>query len=374
MKRVIFFLLFFLLFPTHVFAEQQINNKEIYIKAVIQQVVKESTMISDGGYTTLTQTLKLQLLDAPDKGKIITIQQGNDARLAGISKYAAGQTVVVDKTVGPDGNSTYTISDTYRIPQLLMLLGIFALLIVAVAGKKGLGALVGLSVSLIVIVAYIVPQILFNRADPLTVSIIGSCVILFVTTFLAHGFSKQTAIAVGSTFGALFITYFLSIAFVNFAHLVGLGTEDSYLLEIGPGQSINPKGLLLGGIIIGTLGALNDITTTQVASIFALFKANKTQTFLHLFEHGMNIGKEHIASLVNTLVLAYAGTSLPIFIFLILNPNHLPLWVILNTQQFGEEIVRTVAGSMGLILAVPLATALACYLAPKIIKTSPSHA
>jgi uncharacterized membrane protein len=339
------------------------------MKAVVQKVVSESTTISDGGYTTITQTLQLKLQDPPDSGKVITLDQGSDARLSSLSKYAEGQTVVVDKTVGQDGSSRYVITDTYRIPQLIFLVILFALAAIGIAGKKGLGAVVGLSISLLVIIVYIVPQLLHGQ-DPLTTSIIGSCIILFVTTFLAHGFSRKTAIAVASTFLALLATYLLSILFVNIAHLTGLGTEDSYLLEIAPNISINPKGLLLGGIIISTLGALNDVTTTQVASIFALFKANKEQTFLHLIEHGMSIGREHIASMINTLVLAYAGTSLPIFIFLVLNPNHLPLWVILNTQQFGEEIVRTSAGSIGLMLSVPIATLLAAYLVPKILRSS----
>lgn len=338
------------------------------MKALVEKVVKEETVISDGGYTTITQILTLRIVDKPDEGKEITINQGNDARLASLTRYTEGQTVIIDKTVGPDGSIRYVISDRYRIPELITLAVLFAIAALIFAGKKGLGAIVGLTISIIVIVAYIIPQILFNRGDPLTVSIIGSFIILFVTTFLAHGFSKQTAIAVGSTFLALLATYVLSVIFVNAAHLTGLGTEDSYLLEIAPNIAVNPKGILLGGIIISTLGALNDITTTQVASIFALFKANKEQTFLHLFEHGFSIGKEHIASLVNTLVLAYAGVSLPIFIFLLLNPSHLPLWVILNTQQFGEEIVRTIAGSIGLMLAVPITTLLASWLAPKFTK------
>ncbi len=356
--------LFICLFPPKVDA-QTMTNHEVYMKAKILQVVKEDTMIGDGGYTTITQTLKVQLLDGPDKGKTITIQQGNDARIASVHKYAQGQEVVVDKTIAPDNSSHYTITDSYRLPALYILGIVFFLFTVAIVGKKGLGALLGLGVSLIVIVVYIVPQMLYNQQDPLTVSILGSCVILFITTFLAHGFRRQTVIAVAATFIALLATYLLSLIAVNLAHLAGLGTEDSYLLELTPGQTINPRGLLLGGIIIGTLGALNDITTTQVASVFALFKANKEQSFLQLFEHGISIGREHIASLVNTLVLAYAGSSLPIFIFLILNPNHLPYWVIFNSESMAEEIVRTIAGSMGLMLAVPIVTALAVWLAPK---------
>lgn len=369
MKRLTLSLLTFitLLFPLHASA-QSIANNEIYMKAVVEQVLHEDTVIGDGGYTTVTQTLKVKLLSTPEMNKEVTILQSSDARLASLTKYGVNQTVIVDKTVGPDGSMRYTISDSYRIPQMIALLVLFFLCALIFAGKKGFGALIGLSVSLAIIAGYIVPQILFNRADPLTTSIIGSCIILVITTFLAHGLSKQTAIAVVSTFLALFATYFLSILAVNFAHLLGLGTEDSYLLELSPAQGINPQGIFLGGIIIGTLGALNDVTTTQVASIFALFKVNKEQSVLHLIEHGLSIGKEHIASLINTLVLAYAGTSLPIFIFLIMNPSHVPLWVLLNNQQFGEELIRTVAGSIGLMLSVPIATTLSAYFVAKMIK------
>lgn len=368
MKRALFVIAFLaLLFPTFAHA-QAVSNKEIYMQATVQQVVKETTTISDGGYSTVTQILLVKIADGVDKGKTITINQGNDARLAAFTKYSQGQNVIVDKTIGPDGSSHYTISDTYRIPQLIIVIFLFLLATLTIAGKKGIGALIGLFISLGIIVGYIVPQILFYQADPLTVSIIGSCIILFTTTFLAHGISRSTAIAVVATFCALFATYFLSILFVNLAHLAGLGTEDSYLLEIAPNFSINPQGILLGGIIIGTLGALNDVTTTQVATIFALFKANPEQKFTHLVTHGMQVGREHIVSIVNTLVLAYAGVSIPVFIFLFVNPNHLPWWVMLNSQEFGEEIVRTVAGSMGLMLSVPIATLLAAWLVGKIEK------
>lgn len=365
---VSFFL--FWMFASPVFAQTQTTGaKDIFLKAQVEKVVKTTTDISDGGYTTITQTLQLKVLEGPNSGSTITLQQGQDARLANLQLYSPGQTVVVDETIAQDNSLHYAITDKYRMTEILVLLAIFAVFTIAVVGRKGLGALLGLLVSLAVIVLYIVPQMLYNQADPLTVCLIGSFIILFITTFLAHGFSRKTAIAIGATFLALLATYVLSLLAVNISHLVGLGTEDSYLLELSPTQAINPKGLLLGGILIGTLGALNDITTTQVASITALFKANPKQTFWHLFEHGTNIGKEHIASLVNTLVLAYAGTSLPIFIFLLVNPQHLPLWVIINSESFAQEIVRTLAGSAGLILSVPIATLLAAWLAPKIVSS-----
>lgn len=370
MKKIFFLFLFLLLFfVPHANAQQNAPTgaKDIFLKAQVVRILKTTTDISDGGYTTITQTLQLKVLEGPRAGSTFTMQQGQDARLASLQLYSPGQTVIVDETIAQDNSLHYAITDKYRMTEIFILLGIFAVFTIAVVGKKGLGALLGLCVSLAVIVLYIVPQMLYNQADPLTVCLIGSFIILFITTFLAHGFSRQTAIAIAATFLALLATYVLSVLAVNISHLVGLGTEDSYLLELSPTQAINPKGLLLGGILIGTLGALNDITTTQVASIAALFKANPAQTFWHLVNHGTNIGREHIASLVNTLVLAYAGTSLPIFIFLLVNPQHLPLWVILNSESFAQEIVRTLAGSAGLILSVPIATLLAAWLTPKIV-------
>ena len=145
-------------------------------------------------------------------------------------------------------------------------------------------------------------------------------------------------------------------------HLSGLGTDDAFSLQFGQTGNINFKGLLLGGIIIGTLGVLDDITTSLSATIEEIKKANPKYTFWELVKSGLRVGSEHISSLVNTLVLAYAGVSLPLFLFLILNPMQHPLWTILNSEIIVEEIVRTLAGSIGLILAVPITTLLAAWL------------
>jgi uncharacterized membrane protein len=141
---------------------------------------------------------------------------------------------------------------------------------------------------------------------------------------------------------------------VTYTFLTGLGSEDAASLLYGQTGSINFQGLLLGGIIIGSLGVLNDITIGLSASMYELALANPKYTFKELFASGLRIGSEHIAALVNTLALAYAGAGLPIFIFIVLNPSHQPVWMILNSELLAEEIVRTLAGSIGLILAVPL--------------------
>ncbi len=339
--------------------DQPLPVDESFAKGHVLKIFSES-ITNIAGYKTYDQKLQVKVLEGSDKGKIITVDKQADFRLADAMKSYTGETVILDIMKRPNEPTQYTITDSYRLDKLVYIFIAFFVFILFAAGKKGIGAVLGLLVSLAVILWFIVPQMLHGY-DPLTVSVIGCFIILLVTTFLAHGFSKQTAIAVISTFIALLATVLFSYLAVQLAHLAGLGTEDSYILELNPNQSINPKGLLLSGILIGTLGALNDITTTQVAAIFALFKSNAKLSALELAEHGLFIGREHIVSLVNTLVLAYAGSSLPIFIFFILNPSHLPVWVIVNNESVSEEIVRTVAGSMGLILAIPITTLLATW-------------
>lgn len=339
--------------------DQPIPVEESFAKAQVIQIQHESTT-DISGYKTFLQTVKVKILEGKQKDKIVTVQKGSDVRLADAMRAYKGEIVILDIMGRPGETDQYTITDSYRLDKLAYVLLAFFIIILMAVGKKGVGAVLGLIVSLAVILLFIVPQMLQGH-DPLMISILGCFMILLITTFLAHGFSKQTGIAVVSTCIALLATVLFSYLAVQLAHLAGLGTEDSYLLELNPTQSINPKGLLLGGILIGTLGALNDITTTQVASIFALFKSNSNMSTIELAEHGLFIGREHIVSLVNTLVLAYAGSSLPIFIFFILNPSHLPLWVIINNESISEEIVRTISGSMGLIIAVPITTLLASW-------------
>jgi uncharacterized membrane protein len=152
--------------------------------------------------------------------------------------------------------------------------------------------------------------------------------------------------------------------------LSGMGTEDAYNLLLGSSKAINLHGLLLGGIIIGALGVLDDTTTTQSTTIAELSEANPSYSMKELFNKGMVIGREHIASLVNTLVLAYAGAAMGIFIFIILTlqTKSQPWWVIFNSEVIAEEVVRTLAGSLGLILAVPITTLIASFFAKNEIK------
>jgi uncharacterized membrane protein len=329
---------------------------EQYVRGQVLAVIEEGAR-EVFGTSGRYQILRIAILDGPDAGRETVIEHGGQVKITREQEFSAGETAVLIR----DPSSAYRVADHYRLPALLGVVVLFIVLIILSAGMKGIGSLLGLAVSFAIIVQFIVPQLLLGR-DPLLVSIVGCSVILLVTTYLAHGISKQTTVALASTCLALVVTGVLAIVAVRLTALAGLGSEDAAMLQIGPTSVINLRGLLLGGILIGTLGALNDVTTTQAATLFALAHARPRASLAELAREGFFIGREHIVSLVNTLVLAYSGTALGIVIFFVLNPSHLPYWVLFNSELVGDEIVRTVAGSIGVILAVPLTTVLAAWV------------
>jgi len=349
----------FLLFSNPVFASSSPSQE--YSKAEVVEVVNQGKVIS-GGITNLFQDLRIKIDSGSENGKFIALHIGDPDTLKASQEVKAGDQIVLLKAQDPSGKTIYSIYDRYRLNNIALIVAFFFILIFAVSWLKGFGSILGLATSLGVILFFIIPRILAGN-DPLLISIIGALVILFVTTYVAHGVSRQTTVALASTFISLFITAFLATSFSNFSRLEGLGNEDILSLQVGATSIINLKGLFLGGIIIGALGALNDVTVTQAATVFEIAKTDKTLKFLDLAKKGFLIGREHILSLVNTLVLAYAGSSLFIFIFLVLNPGKVPYWVIINTETISDEIVSTIVGSSGLILAVPIATILAAWTA-----------
>ncbi len=267
-----------------------------------------------------------------------------------------GDRVVVVESYGIDGRS-YAVIDSYRLSSLGILALIFIVCVWFFGRIRGLSSLLGLTFSIGVLIFFIVPQILHGR-DPFLISVIGSLIIAFVSLYLAHGFNRRTSLALVSTVITLIFSALCSILFVTVAKLFGTGTEEALYLQIGQTENINLQGLLLGGIIIGIMGVLDDITTAQTAAVDEISKANPSLSVRELYVRGLSVGKEHIASLVNTLALAYAGVSLPLFLLFIVNKGQ-PLWVIVNGENIAEEIVRTLVGSSALIIAVPVATFLA---------------
>lgn len=368
LKKLIFFLFIisYLLFTIPTVSAQSpspqfVPPKQDYYKAEVLRIIKEGSRDIQK-YKNFFQFIEVRFLEGPEKGKTATFENGGSLKTVEQKSLKKGDQIVVLK-VTQNGKVTYSAWDKLRLNYIYFAVIVFFALILIFAGIKGLGSIMGMIVSFGILITFIVPQILKGR-DPLMITIAGSLVILFLTIFLSHGISKRTASAVTSTFISLTLTGILAFISVKVFHLTGLGDENNYMLQMG-NLNINPQGLLLGGIIIGTLGILDDVTTTQSAAIFELFKLDKKLSFTDLFVRGYTIGREHIASLVNTLILAYAGASLGLFVIFVLNPNQTPTWVILNSEMVSEEIVRAIAGSIGLILAVPITTLIASYLAKR---------
>lgn len=345
------FLLGFFIFVSSVDA-QEMSPRETLVKAEVVEVLEEGER-EVGGYRSPYQRVRVRVLDGDGKGSEVLVDHGSAiTSITSEQKVKPGDKVVVAKYQGDEGTQ-YQIVDRYRLDKVLAIVFGFFFLVVGLTRWRGVGSIVGLIVSLVVITKLIVPQILAGH-DPVLVVVGGSLIISVVTIYLAHGFSKKTTIALAATLLSLIATGVLSSLLVELLNLTGMGNEDAYSLSFGPTAMLNLKGLLLGGFVIGALGVLDDITTGLATTIEELIRANPKRSARELVAAGMRVGSEHIASLVNTLVLAYAGAGLPIFLFFVLNPNSHPMWAMLNSEFVVEELIRTLAGSIGLVLAVPI--------------------
>lgn len=258
--------------------------------------------------------------------------------------------------------------DLERTVPLTVLAVAFALVVVAVAGLRGLRALVGLALAFGVIGVFMLPALLEGR-DGLVVGLTGSAAIMFVVLYLAHGCSRRTTTALLGTLGGLALTAGLGVLAAEAAHLTGLATEESYRLAMYTGQLDGPglRGLFLCGVVLAGLGVLNDVTITQASAVWELRAADPAAGRRALFARGMRIGRDHIASTVYTIAFAYAGAALPVL--LLLEVYGLPLAQTIGSGEFAEEIARTLVGSIGLVLAIPLTTAIAAV----VVTAGPAH-
>lgn len=302
-----------------------------------------------------------------NNGETFLVEFGSEFQpLAPDQRVHVGQTIVLAQ---PPEQNAWIISDQYRLPLLTGLAFGFFLLVALIGRRQGVLAVAGMLLSLAILVLFIVPQI-FAGGNPVLLSLAGAAIIGASTMYLSHGWNLQSHIALLSILLTMVAVALLSHGAVVSARLTGFGSEEAAFLQyLGSGQ-VNLRGLLLGGIMLGALGVLDDIAVSQVAVVFELAGAKPHIQFSELFRRAYSVGKTHVASLVNTLVLAYAGANLPLFL-LFLSDQGLPAWVAVNSEIIAEEIVRTLVGSIGLVLAVPLTTMLACFVrlkAPQTLK------
>jgi uncharacterized membrane protein len=243
---------------------------------------------------------------------------------------------------------------------LALLAGLFAAAVIGLGRLRGLLALAGLGVSVLVLVLFLVPALLEGR-PPLLTAVVGASAVMIAVLLLAHGPSVRTATAVVGTALSLLLILALSTVFVRLAGLTGLSSEEAFYVGAVFGQ-VDVRGLLLAGIVIGALGILDDVTVTQVSTVWELRAANARMPGRQLYAAAVRVGRDHIASTVNTLLLAYAGASLPLLV--IFTTSGEGVVGTLTTGVVAQEVVRTLVGSIGLVAAVPVTTALATAMCP----------
>ncbi len=352
MKKVVLAVCFFCLGISSAWAQS--TN----VEAVITSVTDTKTVIPAGAeQPQIIQDLELMLTSGESKGQKVHVHNEN-LPVANIREYQVGDKVVLYRQ--PDTDN-YTIADVVRRPVLAWLFGIFVVAAVLVGHWQGVASLAGLATSFVLIFFWIVPRIAAG-ANPVTMVILGCLVIIPVMFILSHGWNQTTLVAMTATLLAMLFTGGLIVIFVNWARLTGLASEEAgFLLAMNP-DLMDFQNLLIAGMLFATLGVLDDVTISQAAIVAELRAADPEIDFMRLYAGASKIGRDHIASMINTLILVYAGASFPLLLLFHLSEESLSL--VLNYEIIADEIVRTLTGSIGLIMAVPLTTLLACWWRP----------
>jgi len=331
------------------------NEPDSFYRAKVQGVESKETEIL--GRKVTSQNLTMEILDKDKKGEIIVVDNGGGADLQESQIYKKGDILIIVKTkVGEDDQ--YYVQDRYRLPGLLGMIAVFLVLTIIFARKQGIGSIIGLIASIGILVGYLVPALLKGQ-NPVLVTFIASIAIITLTLFISHGFRVRTFISFVAMNITLGLAYGISVLFVYMAHMFGVGNEDTFYLASISTVDLDLRGILLAGVMIGMLGVLDDVTVAQAATIDEIKRANPKTRFKQLYAAGMSVGRDHIASLVNTLALAYVGSSLPLFLLLYINSANIPIWVTLNSEFIAQELIRTMAGSIAIVLAVPITSLIA---------------
>ncbi len=293
-----------------------------------------------------------------DTGDVVVVEYGDVYGLQSEQLVQAGDAVVIVESVSSTGLQ-YSIIDHYRLPWLGLIVGVFIVAVIICTRWRGVGALVSVAISLLVLVKWLVPQLL-HTDYPLLLTFSTLVVLAIITFYLGHGISSQTTLALVCTILALGLAMGTASFATWLLDLSGTGSEAALSLKYGFGQDVQLSGLLLAGLLIGALGILDDVTTAQVQAVHEFKQSDPSLTWQQLFKKAYRIGRAHIVSLVNTLMLVYAGTALPAFAVLSTYSAQ-PFWVVFNSETLMEEMIQMFVGSFTLVLAVPLTTVIAAW-------------
>lgn len=349
-KLFLFFVLCTFAVPA---AAQEVHQdlKEI-IEARVVEVLDEFERPIYGTDTVVdVQVVKAEVLTGEQIGE--TIEFENE-----LVPLSDDDHIYLNHVVMIDGYEYYMFKDYKRQSQLVVLLVMFAAALIWFAGRQGFLALLSLGLSIAAIFFILIPALLAGY-DPILVSLGVASVILSLVFFITHGITPTSLIAFGGTYAAVLVTCLIAWFWVGSMHLTGFGDETAVYLNFSTDGQLDFAGLLLGSIIIGILGVLDDVSITQAAVVRELFGANKTLSMVELYHRAIRVGRDHVGSLVNTLALAYVGASLPLI--LLFSAASSDWYLSLNQEVIAAEIVRIIVGSFGLVLAVPFTTLIAAW-------------
>lgn len=345
-----------ILWPTADRLPESQEPPEPLVSATILDVERYTEDVDpDLGVSGERAVIVVEVEEGPDAGEVIELDQ----HLDGFPPISPGDRVQLSPAGTPEGERQYFISDFQRLPVLGVLLAIFVAAVLVIGRWHGLRSLLGLGLAMAVVVQFVVPAILAGHNPPV-VALVGAVAIMIATLYLTHGLNEMTTSAAVGTSLALLVTVGLGMGFISLGKITGFASEQAVFAQFAV-EGLDLRGLVLAGLIIAALGVLDDVTISQSSTVFALHDTDRRLSWSVLFTRAMKVGRDHIAAVVNTLFLVYAGASLALLV--LFSTGGLPMSEILNSEIIAEEFIKIIVGSLGLIAAVPITTALAALVA-----------
>ncbi len=343
-----------LFFPQHAEAEATLVQDTITIeKAIVLEIADEATsQIPGTGVTQTKQLVTAKIIGESGPDSHITFE--ND-----FTPLASGDVFYLRHTTNElDGTNMYAVADLYRLPMLGLLAAVFFVLLFVFGGKQGVRGLLALAGSILLIVYLLIPGMLQGISPSLLATGVGGMIII-LGSYITHGFNKTTSIAVVGMLVTVVLTGIAGYIAIHATHLTGYANEEIAYLNFDFQGKLDILGLLYAGVMIGLLGVLYDIAIGQAIAVEELCAAGAHLSRREIYARGIRIGREHIGALVNTLAIAYVGSSLPLL--LLVQNSSFGLAYMINSELFATEIIRILIGAIGIILAVPITTFIAAY-------------
>lgn len=362
MKRLFILMGMLLMFANTVQAAPPAAPVE-YEKGVVVHVGQLDPAMQKQYQLAQGELVSIQLTSGEEAGKVVDTFNFVSERSPYEIRVKPGDKVIVAVTHN-FGKTSYHVSDFDRIDYVYVLAGLFMVALVVFGGFIGAKSIVVIAFSMLLIFKFFIEQVLSNQYSLMLLTLIVATAIAIATQFMVSGFSKKTLAAILGTVGGVVIAGLLSLVSIKFMHLTGLDSEEAMLLKAVSLSHIDFQGVLFAGMVFGALGAVMDVTISIASAVYEIKCVQPAISFKELVRAGMNVGRDIMGTMSNTLILAYAGSSLPLML-LIASQKNASMVKILNLNMIVTEIARALTGSIGLICAIPLTAIITAMLLNK---------